>query len=80
MEFNLGDNKDNNEQPSFNDQSNSGFVKTVHHGNNDNAFGSGSGENDNAFSDACNQAVNRHIAVGGPHGEMARQMRGQLCG
>ena len=75
-----GDNKDNNEQPSFNDQSNSGFVKTVHHGNNDNAFGSGSGENDNAFSDACNQAVNRHIAVGGPHGEMARQMRGQLCG
>ena len=74
------DNKDNNEQPSFNDQSNSGFVKTVHHGNNDNAFGSGSGENDNAFSDACNQAVNRHIAVGGPHGEMARQMRGQLCG
>jgi hypothetical protein len=75
-----GDNKDNNEQPSFNDQSISGFVNTVHHGNNDNAFGSGSGENDNAFSDACNQAVNRHIAVGGPHGEMARQMRGQLCG
>src|SRR5690348_669753 len=78
------DNKDNTEQPSSNDQSDTGFVKTGHdssnNNNNNNAAGSDSGVNDNAFSDACNQAVNRHIAVGGLHGEMAKQMRGQLCG
>ena len=75
------DNKDNTEQPSSNDQSDTGFVKTGHDSsNNNNAAGSDSGVNDNAFSDACNQAVNRHIAAGGLHGEMAKQMRGQLCG
>jgi hypothetical protein len=82
------DNKDNTEQPSSNDQSDTGFVKTGHdssnnnnnNNNNNNAVGSNSGVTDNAFSDACNQAVNRHIAAGGLHGEMAKQMRGQLCG
>jgi len=78
------DNKDNAEQPSSNDQSDTGFAKTGHdssnNNNNNNAAGSDSGVNDNAFSDACNQAVNRHIAAGGLHGEMAKQMRGQLCG
>jgi len=77
------DNKDNTEQPSSYDQSDTGFVKTGHdssNNNNNNAVGSDSGVNDNAFSDACNQAVNRHIAAGGLHGEMAKQMRGQLCG
>ncbi|MGN6630742.1 MAG: hypothetical protein ACTHKP_00680 [Nitrososphaeraceae archaeon] len=78
------DNKDNAEQPSSNDQNDTGFVKTGHdssnNNNDNNAAGSDSGVNDNAFSDACNQAVNRHIAAGGLHGEMAKQMQGQLCG
>ncbi|HEY7572746.1 MAG TPA: hypothetical protein VH796_15380 [Nitrososphaeraceae archaeon] len=71
----------NDQYPSLNDQGNAGFTRTVHSDtNNGNDFGTIYSANSNPFSDACDQAINRHVAVGGLHGEMASQMRGQLCG
>ena len=32
------------------------------------------------FSGACDQAINRHIAVGASDNEMTKQLRGQLYG
>jgi hypothetical protein len=72
---------DTNQYPSLNDQSNAEFARAVHsYSNNGDEFGTGNSANSNPFSDACNQAINRHVAVGGLHGEMASQMRGQICG
>jgi len=72
---------DTNQYPSLNDQSNAEFARAVHsYSNNGDEFGTSNSANSNPFSDACNQAINRHVAVGGLHGEMASQMRGQICG
>ncbi|MGA9842103.1 MAG: hypothetical protein WBQ25_07285 [Nitrososphaeraceae archaeon] len=75
-----GDSKGNNDRFSGNDQSGNGFVKSSPDDNNVNALSSGPGEDNNKYSGACDQAINRHIAVGGLHAEMARQLRSQLCG
>ncbi len=75
-----GDSKSNNDRFSGNGQSGNGFVKSSPDDNNVNALSSGPGEDNNKYSGACDQAINRHMAVGGLHAEMARQLRSQLCG